>query len=1357
VAPSDDGISFSSREGATLPELVITAAEASLPNPRSFVAEADARVEAGSATSNYGTSNILKVDSSPAIESYLRFTVAGVSGSVLDAKLRLYVGSNGTSNGPAVYTTDASWPETAITWNTRPSLGSTIVANVGATGTNGWVEYDVTSAVTGNGAYSFALVGESSDDVTFESRQGNNRPELVLTLAASTPTTTQRPPTPPTAPAAPGTARAALREALALVEAMSYAGPPAGAPSCLTSAVQATLRSSLDGTFTSDNTLVDGSTFALLQSAGACLQAIGLDGQAPQAARDSANQALGLVMLAARAIPQALLDGSALFEGSIPPVISAALQQAQTDISTGDQAYANQQVGQAIGSYHTAWTEASGAIDALWAAFDPDTDKLLDRFELILGTDVALSDTDGDGISDGDELTLTGSDPTVADSQDDQDGDGLTALEELAAGTNALRADTDDDTLDDRFELETFGSDPLRQDSDGDGLDDASEQRLGTNPLVADSDGDGTLDGQETYQSTAQGSDGTVAVEITGVGDVAGSAQLRLLAEETRFQALPGQIGTAVDITAEQPFTQARVKIAFDPAQVPNGDTANLRILYFDEAAGTFLPTDGAFGVDLAGGYAWADSSHFTTFVLFYIPNWNAVWSYQMEPGRDGTDPGVTNVDVMLVIDESSSMLTNDPQRLRVDAAKNFVTALIPNDRAGVIGFAYGSRMLQSLTADLPLTIAALDSIADNLSSTCVYNGLSHALDHLIANSTTGHSQLQIIITDGADTSNCGWPRAEYAGKAAYSGSLEIPIYTIGLGSSVDGELLQEIADLSGGEYYNIATAGDLPTVFRQIIEEPDPTLDSDGDRLPDWLEREGILLGNGTLLTTNPAEFDTDGDRLSDGEEVGNRQTGPQGDYYDGRTDPTKADTDGDGLNDDIELDFSTNPTSADSDGDTLSDGTELSARFHPLDANPDGDSYVDAQEFARDSDPFTYDLTELEHVAAVVAGFVLGEAGQHMVNLGLLPSAHLQSFGYIAGWLASGFFLIGDIRDTLAALLAGNLVDTFLNAIGLIPLLGDGSKVVRVVTKYLEWLPDARMALRDWLKKHFADASAILDDVLATLFTRCINSFSADTLVHTADGIRPIGELQAGEMILAYHEGLQQTGNYTVTATFSHVDPVIVELTLGDETIETTPEHPFYVLLRGWVEAENLRPGMRVYQADGEYGVVKHVELEQRVQRMYNLTVAQAHTFFVGEEAWLVHNTNCNLWNFADLPYRRGGVGPTSGYLVDAQGNRISNVYQSGNNPYSKDATLIRGESRLLSILDHVEAQIAGWMRDNGLDEAILVLNNHPCADARGQNNTCQRLLPYMLPPGARLRIIVPEGFDARGAYDEVFEGVP
>jgi hypothetical protein len=98
--------------------------------------------------------------------------------------------------------------------------------------------------------------------------------------------------------------------------------------------------------------------------------------------------------------------------------------------------------------------------------------------------------------------------------------------------------------------------------------------------------------------------------------------------------------------------------------------------------------------------------------------------------------------------------------------------------------------------------------------------------------------------------------------------------------------------------------------------------------------------------------------------------------------------------------------------------------------------------------------------------------------------------------------------------------------------------------------------------------------------------------------------------------------TGVYTVTDTISHIDPVLVALTLDAEALETTPEHPFFVLLRGWVEADDLQRGDQVRQADGAYGVVSDIAFVARTQPIYNLTVAQAHTFFVGDGRWLVHN---------------------------------------------------------------------------------------------------------------------------------------
>jgi hypothetical protein len=120
---------------------------------------------------------------SPGYESYIRFTVSGVTGPILNAKLRFYV-TNGTSNGPSLYLTGNSWTETGITWNNQPAPTSGVIANLGAVAANGWAEFDLTSVVTGNGTYDFVFLPDSTNGVTFTSREGtvNNRPQLVLTL-----------------------------------------------------------------------------------------------------------------------------------------------------------------------------------------------------------------------------------------------------------------------------------------------------------------------------------------------------------------------------------------------------------------------------------------------------------------------------------------------------------------------------------------------------------------------------------------------------------------------------------------------------------------------------------------------------------------------------------------------------------------------------------------------------------------------------------------------------------------------------------------------------------------------------------------------------------------------------------------------------------------------------------------------------------------------------------------------------------------------------------------------------------------------------------------------------------------------
>lgn len=143
---------------------------------------ADARVEEANPAANFGLLTRLGTDGDAGlrIESSLRFDVSGISGTVQSATLRLYAVSDPTIDGPAVYPTGNDWSETAITWNNRPSQTGPATADVGAVPVNSWVELDVTPLVTGNGNVSFVLAQTSTDGVTFYSRQGLYKPELVV-------------------------------------------------------------------------------------------------------------------------------------------------------------------------------------------------------------------------------------------------------------------------------------------------------------------------------------------------------------------------------------------------------------------------------------------------------------------------------------------------------------------------------------------------------------------------------------------------------------------------------------------------------------------------------------------------------------------------------------------------------------------------------------------------------------------------------------------------------------------------------------------------------------------------------------------------------------------------------------------------------------------------------------------------------------------------------------------------------------------------------------------------------------------------------------------------------------------------
>lgn len=162
-----------------------------------FTAEADAYVQQSNPSTNYGNAAYLLVNgaNNPDIESFIRFTVNGATGPIQSARLRVFITTNASANSPAVYSADNTWTETGITWKNRPARLNNALDNKGSTRTNTWVEYNVSSLVTGNGTYTLALVADSSDSIRFSSREGSRPPELVIAFgsSASTATSTSTP------------------------------------------------------------------------------------------------------------------------------------------------------------------------------------------------------------------------------------------------------------------------------------------------------------------------------------------------------------------------------------------------------------------------------------------------------------------------------------------------------------------------------------------------------------------------------------------------------------------------------------------------------------------------------------------------------------------------------------------------------------------------------------------------------------------------------------------------------------------------------------------------------------------------------------------------------------------------------------------------------------------------------------------------------------------------------------------------------------------------------------------------------------------------------------------------------------
>lgn len=133
----------------------------------------------------------------------------------------------------------------------------------------------------------------------------------------------------------------------------------------------------------------------------------------------------------------------------------------------------------------------------------------------------------------------------------------------------------------------------------------------------------------------------------------------------------------------------------------------------------------------------------------------------------------------------------------------------------------------------------------------------------------------------------------------------------------------------------------------------------------------------------------------------------------------------------------------------------------------------------------------------------------------------------------------------------------------------------------------------------------------------------FVAGTKITLLDGeYKNIEDVVVGEKVLTYNELTGETELGIVGDLKIHNVEDVIDLVFDDTTLlTTTPEHPFFVKEKGWVEAKNLQEGDVCIKDDKTDITIISVKEDVGLHTVYNLlSVSENHNFFANKI--LVHN---------------------------------------------------------------------------------------------------------------------------------------
>ncbi len=225
-------------------------------------------------------------------------------------------------------------------------------------------------------------------------------------------------------------------------------------------------------------------------------------------------------------------------------------------------------------------------------------------------------------------------------------------------------------------------------------------------------------------------------------------------------------------------------------------------------------------------------------------------------------------IDIVMVMDVSSSMLAEDLEPNRLEAAKAVAADFVGgrrNDRIALVAFAGQAFTQAPLTLDYSVVQSLLGELQVGIieDGTAVGMGLGTAVKRLQASDV--ESKVVILLTDGR--SNRGEIGPVTAAQMAQA--LGVRVYAIGVGTrgearvpvpdplggtrlmpmrvDIDEPTLREIAELTGGQYFRATDNESLSSIYEEIDQLERTEIEV--ENFTQYAERFPAILALGLIL----------------------------------------------------------------------------------------------------------------------------------------------------------------------------------------------------------------------------------------------------------------------------------------------------------------------------------------------------------------------------------------------------------------------------------------------------------------------------------------------------------------------------